>query len=871
MIVLLATAASPAAQAQATAAATKHLLTLDDILDVEHLEGASYSPDGAWVAAAVQRSARYGEVYGRTAYEIDPSRSDIWLISTRTGERKAITSGVAQAAGYWCATWSPDGQRLAMLSTQPEGAEPRGGDNVRLYLWERQTGKVRRMASHAVMTQTRYSSPLYQLDLRGGGDKGSVPHTCNNDNENAPFLWLDDHRLLVVALPNGQISGLIDNHARPFRTLAEEASRLHDGKVSTVHAVSSGAARRPDGPGDSVAILRIVDVATGENRVIAEVPAYPFRGGLSLVVAPDGRQAAVLATLGALQPAEGRLPLARWGDYWTVERKFGFVSLTPDTPVRWVTMPPGTAYPLELYDWSPEGGHIALRGRADPFATTAPLFIASPSDGAVRRLTQLSVGAGAGRTSPAQESPVVWADDRHLVVRLSDDTAPNPRNWWLLALAGKQIDLTNGGTNQPAGFRRDGTGGLVTVSGSELLRLDTARAKLAPIATLPTGASIAWPRDPRVPTATLLLRVGADERTRAFQRVSSSTGKFEGEPAPHAGDLLDVHLESGRFLTSQSGRSGLQLRDLNLRDASARTLLALDAHLAHVNWGETRLIDYQDSAGTPLKAAVILPPDYRAGQRYPTLLWVYQGYRVQGLEGDYSTDPFMPGLYNLYLYAAKGYVILMPSMPFQQGGASSLEAQAAMLPSVTPAIDRLVELGIADPARLGVMGQSRGGYSVYSLVTRTSRFKAAVAMAGISNLSTFYQLFDPTAYGYPGIEHEKSDNWVIIRQFNLDAPPTGDEARYARNSPINFAGRVTTPLLMVHGSADTRGSGAEAEEFFYALYDQGKTARLLRYGGESHSLAQSPANIRDIFSEMIAWFDRYVKDAEAGESTPERP
>ena len=300
-------------------------------------------------------------------------------------------------------------------------------------------------------------------------------------------------------------------------------------------------------------------------------------------------------------------------------------------------------------------------------------------------------------------------------------------------------------------------------------------------------------------------------------------------------------------------------------------MLALDAHLAGVNWGETRLIDYRDSAGTPLKATAILPPDYRPGQRYPTLLWVYQGYRVQGLEGDYFTDPFMPGLYNLYLYAAKGYVILIPSMPFESGGINPLEAQTSMLPPVMSAIDRLVDLGIADPARLGVMGQSRGGYSVYSLLTQTSRFKAAVAMAGISNLSTFYQLFDPTAYGYPGIEHEKSDNWVIIRQFNLEGPPATDETRYARNSPIKFADRVTTPLLMVHGTADIRGSAAEAEQFFYALYGQGKTARLLRYGGEDHSLAQSPANIRDIFGEMTAWFDHYVKNPEPREPIRERP
>jgi len=98
-----------------------------------------------------------------------------------------------------------------------------------------------------------------------------------------------------------------------------------------------------------------------------------------------------------------------------------------------------------------------------------------------------------------------------------------------------------------------------------------------------------------------------------------------------------------------------------------------------------------------------------------------------------------------------------------------------------------------------------------------------------------------------------------------------DEARYERNSPINFADRVTTPLAMIHGTADIRGSSAKTEQFFYALCDQGKTARSLRYGGESHSLAQTPASILDTFSEMVAWFDRYVKNLEPGDAIQERP
>ena len=119
----------------------------------------------------------------------------------------------------------------------------------------------------------------------------------------------------------------------------------------------------------------------------------------------------------------------------------------------------------------------------------------------------------------------------------------------------------------------------------------------------------------------------------------------------------------------------------------------------------------------------------------------------------------MPGIYNLQLYAARGYVVLVPSMPLDGFGDRGVYAQ---IPNgLMPALDRLVALGIADPDRLGVFGQSFGGYSVYALVSQTDRFKAAVAMAGITDLASNYSEFDPTARGYPEIEHEKSDNWQI--------------------------------------------------------------------------------------------------------------
>ena len=87
-----------------------------------------------------------------------------------------------------------------------------------------------------------------------------------------------------------------------------------------------------------------------------------------------------------------------------------------------------------------------------------------------------------------------------------------------------------------------------------------------------------------------------------------------------------------------------------------------------------------------------------------------------------------------------------------------------------------------------------------------------------------------------------------------------DPRIYAANSPIMYTSTIHTPLLMAHGTFDIRGSVAEAEAMFTLLDQQGKPARLLRYHGENHSIALSPANVRNLYDELITWFDRYLKD-----------
>jgi len=832
----------------------KPLLTLDDVLNLQRVDRASYSPDGDWLAVVVQRPASPGEVYGRTSYEIDPSRDDVWLVSTSDGRREQITNGSADAAGYWCATWSPDGQRLAMLSTSPEKGEPRGGDNVRLYVWDRSHG-VTRASPAAVMTQTRYGGGLYPMDLRGGADGGTVAHSCESPDENAPFLWLDKERLLVVDLPSGQVSGLLDQYGRPFRQAAQDAVLLHNGLVPTADAVGSGAERTTASPGSSSAIIRIVDVQTDQIRTIAEVPTYPFRGGLTLSVSPDRKQLAILATIGALQPAAGHSFPNTWDDAWTVERRLGFADLRSGAPVRWVTLPDAARLPLELFGWSRDNRWVAVRGRSGPFETATPLYAVEAVSGRSLRLGKGSVGEAPAGSGVTQTPAALWVSSNRLLAQVDDSKT---KVWWLLGVDGSAKRLTGPSVG---GFVTGPGGKVLTASGNALMAVNMKQASLVPVRRFDGDVSIWWPNDSGTRSAKLLLAISGADKATNLRMISLATGEvspsLQAVTADLGPNLLDVNCARDLLSWKESNQGGLFIQQSSLSASRNEKLLSLDTYLSGIEWGRIEIINYNSDSGEPLQGAVILPPRYHPGRRYPTLVWVYGGYKVRG-SNDYWLDPFLPGIYNLQLYAAQNYLVLIPSMPLP-ARSERQNVYDSLTNGVLPAIDKLVKLGIADPERVGVMGQSFGGYSVYGLVTQTDRFKAAVAIAGITDLRSHFGQFSPLARGYSGIEHEMSDNWAEMDLWGLYGPPQQDEWGYDANSPLTHVDRVHTPLLMVHGDLDIRGSVQQAEQFFYGLYAQGKTAKLIRYGGESHSLGQSPANVRDVFKEIIDWFDKYLR------------
>ena len=280
----------------------------------------------------------------------------------------------------------------------------------------------------------------------------------------------------------------------------------------------------------------------------------------------------------------------------------------------------------------------------------------------------------------------------------------------------------------------------------------------------------------------------------------------------------------------------------------------LNPHLRQIRRGKKELFSYRNLEGQELKGALLYPPDYTEGKRYPVVMNVYAGSMVTILERAFPLY-FNPVSCLSQLLSQCGYVVAQPSIPLSPEGNKG--SPLKNIPgSVLPAVNKVVEMGIGDPDRIGVIGQSYGGYTVNVLITQTKRFKAAVALAGLSDLISNYGIFDARMrYGLGGSSFFSS--WSEGGQGRMGVPIWEDRLQWIENSPIFYLNKVETPLLLLHGDLDFV-SLAQAEEVFSGLKRLEKEVELVRYFGEGHVLSK-PANIRDSWRRIVAWFDKFLK------------
>ncbi|MHC1705075.1 MAG: prolyl oligopeptidase family serine peptidase [Tenuifilaceae bacterium] len=348
------------------------------------------------------------------------------------------------------------------------------------------------------------------------------------------------------------------------------------------------------------------------------------------------------------------------------------------------------------------------------------------------------------------------------------------------------------------------------------------------------------------------------ELLSAFEKVSKKAGyySFNFSKAGEVNRLID-----GDFVYSGLNKarnadkliwqreSYKEYNDVWISDfnfAGAKKLSKANPQMEKYKWGSVELVKWVDFNRDSVEGLLYKPENFDPNKKYPMMVYFYETH-TDNLNSHFEPKPGRSVICPT-LYASNDYLVFFPDIKYKIGlpGKSAYDA-------VISGTMALVNKGIVDKDRIGVQGQSWGGYQIAYLVTQTDLFKAASAGAPVTNMTS--------AYG--GIRWESG----MARMFQYEHTQSRiggtlweKPLSYIENSPLFYAPRVNTPLLIRHDDADGAVPWYQGIEYFLALRRLGKPVWMVNYNDEPHNLVRR-ANMIDWTKRMMQFFDYYLKDA----------
>ena len=287
-----------------------------------------------------------------------------------------------------------------------------------------------------------------------------------------------------------------------------------------------------------------------------------------------------------------------------------------------------------------------------------------------------------------------------------------------------------------------------------------------------------------------------------------------------------------------------------LKFNNVRQLTELNTNLHDkYNWGTAELIDWKSLDGETIQGALIKPDNYREGKKYPVLIYYYRFFSQRAYEFSGISNNHRP---TLPQWVSDEYVVFLPDIRFDVGlpGFSSTK-------SLVPGVQKLIEMGVADPGKIGLHGHSWSGYQTAFMITQTDIFAAAIAGAPVSNMTSAYSGIRWGSGLARQFQYEQSQSRIGGSLWELPE-------LYIENSPVFYADRINTPLLIMFGDEDTAVPWEQGIEMYLAMRRLGKDAVFLQYRGEPHHLQEYP-NRLDYAIKMKEYFDHYLKGEPAAE------
>lgn len=594
---------------------------------------------------------------------------------------------------------------------------------------------------------------------------------------------------------------------------------------------------KPDAAGREGKPTSVSDTAT--VTVLRADPAHPYGGQATDVKATDIHES-LHADLLLVDEADGHvttLAANRWPNEYAVSSNGKFVAFTSEYPPtmtpRWTVPYDVIIVPLEAHGAGPEhvvASKVAITNYSVGmfWSPTSTTLAYSATDTAGREQYYV---VGSSDWRPRQVAGSGAADLR------ADTIAASRRSlWW--DETGRSLHIMS-------------VHGVATVSMPDGVVRSFARA--------PRGRGLMMMAGPQSNQSATshdgreLLVAFRNDSTKAmgFASLDVGTGAWRTlrEGNYHHGERWDLPVDvakDGRVaFLSEDAQHPADVWIAEPRFAWARQLTHTSPEMVGIAFGQSRLIEYRTASGARRRATLLLPAGYRPGQRYPLVVYPYpildrsDNVNVFGVTGT--------GVENMQLLATRGIAVLAPDVaPFDWTD------EMRQLPlMIMPGVDRAIELGIADSTRLGIMGQSWGGYTVLAVIAQTTRFAAAVMRGGMGDQVAMTGALQASGFAYG----------VQLQEMKFGGTLWERKDIYLKNSPIYLFDRIRTPLLIIHGTGETTVPIYLADEVFASLQRLGREVEYARYEHENHNESQwSYLNQRDDLRRTIEWFESHLKN-----------
>lgn len=357
------------------------------------------------------------------------------------------------------------------------------------------------------------------------------------------------------------------------------------------------------------------------------------------------------------------------------------------------------------------------------------------------------------------------------------------------------------------------------------------------------------PEERFIDTSQDIYLTGFSETTRqsGFYRYSFKDGKLTrllwGDYRVAA---LSKARQANRFMfTRETFQEFPDLWVIDVSFNSPRKITNANPQMSRYRWGSVEIVKWTSADNIPLEGLLYKPEGFDPKKKYPMIVYFYER-NSENLHQHIVPAPIRSAI-NYTMYVSNGYLVFVPDVVYRIGhpGESAMNC-------IMPGITSLIAKGFVDEQRIGIQGHSWGGYQVAYMITRTSLFRAAEAGAPVVNMIS--------AYG--GVRWESG----LSRMFQYEQSQSRiggtlweKPMHYIENSPIFFADKVQTPLLMMHNDADGAVPWYQGIEYYMALRRLGKPVWMLNYNNQGHGLTQRQDRT-DFAKRMMQFFDHYLKD-----------